>query len=681
MAATNMGEKNYGPYKEKQKKLSEIIKRASDLLGILNMDSHQENLDKVSEKIENDSFKIQIVGTFKNGKSTFINSFLGEEILPAYTLPATCVINEVKYGDEKRAVVYFCNPITDDMRIKGISEKAYQHIMKYNKKDVPPLEIPYNEIEEYVTIPLVEEPSVALMSSPFERVELFWPMDLLKNGVEIIDSPGLNEAQARTKVTMEYLTKADAIIFLLIADKLLSQDEMDFIQYNLKENGFDKPFFIVNKCDIIRPREIPQIKNYTKERLLPYTSFGESGFYFVSALNALDGKIENDMELYQKSGMPEFENRLSEFLTKEKGLAKLSQPAREVRKILSINAVDKINADLSSLNRGLDEVKEKYEEAKPRLNNLEHKKELVAERLNNKIIMTMPEIRRCATQHIADLCRSIPAWASEFQPTTNLGMIPGKEKQNRLISEVSEHINSNIEKSEMEWKNKVLSPLLDEKVKEIFGSVESDLQNIFDEIDSVSVQITGSDSLEDKDIPVWQRIACAAGGMVIGGPALAFSGGLNGIGKDFAKTLAIELGGIILLSVLGLTNPIFLLSFLAGTFIFTGKQNESKTTKKIKEAVSDESIKQLNENKDKMIQDMIDSISSRFDELANMVVKAVDVEIGDVKKQVEDIVKELKKGKESVENRKKDLDVCRNHIKALVCEIDDFTDDLMKSIF
>ena len=49
MAATNMGEKNYGPYKEKQKKLSEIIKRASDLLGILNMDSHQENLDKVSE--------------------------------------------------------------------------------------------------------------------------------------------------------------------------------------------------------------------------------------------------------------------------------------------------------------------------------------------------------------------------------------------------------------------------------------------------------------------------------------------------------------------------------------------------------------------------------------------------------------------------------------------------------
>ena len=69
MAATNMGEKNYGPYKEKQKKLSEIIKRASDLLGILNMDSHQENLDKVSEKIENDSFKIQIVGTFKNGKS------------------------------------------------------------------------------------------------------------------------------------------------------------------------------------------------------------------------------------------------------------------------------------------------------------------------------------------------------------------------------------------------------------------------------------------------------------------------------------------------------------------------------------------------------------------------------------------------------------------------------------
>ena len=35
----------------------------------------------------------------------------------------------------------------------------------------------------------------------------------IENGVEIIDSPGLNEHATRTKVTMDYLSKADAILF------------------------------------------------------------------------------------------------------------------------------------------------------------------------------------------------------------------------------------------------------------------------------------------------------------------------------------------------------------------------------------------------------------------------------------------------------------------------------------
>ena len=42
-------------------------------------------------------------------------------------------------------------------------------------------------------------------------------MDLLKDGVEIVDSPGLNENPVRTQVTMEYLSKADAIIFVFSA--------------------------------------------------------------------------------------------------------------------------------------------------------------------------------------------------------------------------------------------------------------------------------------------------------------------------------------------------------------------------------------------------------------------------------------------------------------------------------
>ena len=111
---------NYAPYKAKQDKLNELLRRACDALAPLGVEHFSKSLESLRAKTENDSFKIQIVGNFKNGKSTFINSFLGEEILPAYALPCTAVINEVKYGAEKRAVLHFREQLDEDTRVSDI---------------------------------------------------------------------------------------------------------------------------------------------------------------------------------------------------------------------------------------------------------------------------------------------------------------------------------------------------------------------------------------------------------------------------------------------------------------------------------------------------------------------------------------------------------------------------------
>lgn len=416
----NMGASDYVPFKEKQMRLTEIINDSSKVVSKLNMSQYQKNLDVLEAKVKKDNFKIQIVGTFKNGKSTFINSFLGEEILPAYTLPCTAVINEVKYGEHKKAVLHFCNPLPKDVRMTDIPERAYAHMKKYNMHDIPPMEIPYDEIESYVVIPIGKDPEEALKESPFEKVELFWPMELLKNGVEIIDSPGLNEAEARTKVTMDYLTKADAIIFLLRVDALCSQEEMNFVEYNLKGNGFENPFFIINRFDIINSeREKQQIKTFVYGKLKEYTTLGENGFYFVSALNALDGKVDGDSQKYQRSGMPEFEKRLSEFLTKEKGMVKLSQPAREIKRILSTEALYKIiPQQRAMLDSSLDDLKKRYENVKPKLRDLQTKKNTLEERLKLKIKMALPDIQKCVTQNFSDLASSVPTWCNQCTPKT-----------------------------------------------------------------------------------------------------------------------------------------------------------------------------------------------------------------------------------------------------------------------
>lgn len=678
MAVNNMGSKDYEPFKKKQEMLSAIIRNSSNAISKLNMQQYEENLNKLQTKVKNDTFKIQIVGAFSNGKSTFINSFLGDEILPAYNLPCTAVINEVKYGEQKKAVLHFLNEFTENTRLTDIPEKAMRHMKKYNMKNIPPMEIPYDDIEDYVVIPIGKDPKEAIKESPFEKVELFWPMDLLKNGVEIIDSPGLNDSESRTKVTMEYLTKADAIIFLLRADQLCTLDEMNFIEYNLKGNGFENPFFVVNRFDLVRDREKATMKTYAYSKLKEFTSFGESGFFFVSALNALDGKMDNDEEKYRNSGMQEFEKRLSEFLTKEKGIVKLSQPAREIKRILSTEALYKvIPQEKKLLESSLDDVKKRYEKVKPKLRDLQTKKQNLKERIDLKIKMALPDIQKCVTQYTSDLSRSIPAWCNECSPSVNLGVIPNKDKTNRAATEIVEYVNGQIEKNQIEWKNNTLVPLVEEKINDVFGSVESDVQKFFDEIDNIQVTMSGEQNIKTNNVPTWQRVAGVVGGLAIGDIGTAVSGGLNGFSKDMAKTIGLEMGAGFVLGLLGLFNPVTLIATIGVAIFYNLSKSKNRMLENVKSQVSDEVIKQLNNNKDENVEKTISVVYEKLSGISTTIIDAVDIEIKEVDKQVKDIIAEMEKGQANIDKKKAELENSESEIKQILSYTDEFILDLI----
>ncbi len=673
----NSGSKNYEPFKKKQIRLSEIVKASTEVAKKLNMDNYVDNLRALEGKINNDSFKIQIVGTFKNGKSTFINSFLGEEILPAYTLPCTAVINEVKYGEKKRAVLHFCNPITEEMRISDVPAPALAHMKKYNMKNIPPMEIPYDKMDEYVVIPVGKDQAEAIKETPFEKVELFWPMDLLKNGVEIIDSPGLNEAESRTKVTMEYLRKADAIIFLLVADKLCSQDEMQFVEYNLSGNGFDNPFFVINKIDVVRERERPAIKTFAQGKLGQFTKMGENGFFYVSALDALAGKIDRDENKYRESGMDRFEERLSEFLTKEKGMSKLSQPSKEIKRVLSDEALFKvIPQQRAMLNSSLDEVKKKYETVKPKLDNLQRKKENLKLKLQNKEQMALPEIQKCATQNMSNLVSSIPGWCKQAEPKTDIGLGTNKEKVKKAAQEIAEIANEELEKSQLDWKNNTLVPLMETKINEVFGSVEADVAGFFEEIDKIQGEISGQEVKAD-DVKTWQRVVGVAGGFAIGGIGLATSGGVNGLGKEFAKTLGFELGASAVLGLLGLFNPITLGIVIVAAGLYNLIKGQNRAAEKIKTSVSEQMVSSLTSKRDEFVDNIVSGAKSAFNKLTDTVIKAVDIEIKEVDIQMKGIMKEIEKGQSNVDAKKRELDETEKEVKRLIGETDTFVMDLL----
>ena len=159
-------------FSAKQKKLADIISESSNLVRVLDMENCASTLQQISNKMTSDNFKIMVMGNFKNGKSTFINALLGQEVLPAFAVPTTAIINELKYGEAPKAVLHFLNPLPAQM-YDGIPEKALEHMQAHNMENIPPIEMPVDEIEDYVVIPMGMDHKAASKQSPFEKVELF----------------------------------------------------------------------------------------------------------------------------------------------------------------------------------------------------------------------------------------------------------------------------------------------------------------------------------------------------------------------------------------------------------------------------------------------------------------------------------------------------------------------------
>ena len=662
-------------FRVQRERLGGMLSDASEVINDLNMSTASDNLDKLSKKVNNDTFKIQVIGTFSNGKSTVINSLLGEEVLPAYALPTTAVINEVKYGEKKEAILYFRNPLPENLPA-SLSAKALDHMKKHEMKDIPPLRINYNEIEDYLVIPMGEYPKEMLLESPYEKVELFWPLPMLKEGVEIIDSPGLNESDTRARVTMDYLSKADAILFVLAADHLCSKDEMEFVENNLSAYGFTDPFFVVNRFDLIQEREKDRVIKFAEMKLARFTT---NPIYCISAQKALDGAVKHDAELIEESRITPFVTHLTDFLTKDKGKIKLSQPARELKRILNNEALYKvIPSQRAMLDSSLDEVKARYDAAKPQLDTLKSKKDQIIAKIMLRIEQSKSEFRRAVNRNTVSVANMIPGWIKDYKPKQTLGLVPTKKKISAIVVEITEEINKKITEQQRQWKNEVMMPLVNERAQYIFESTEQDLTSLYKEIDAITIQISGGEDVAPKDVPVWQRIAGAAGGLLLGCPDIALAAGMTGLTRELVKSVALVLGTeAVLAMLLGLTNPFVLVGGLAAAVLGGGFRGDA-AMKELKKRLSEKFVETISSNADKSATATSESIASYLTGISTDVSAAIDNEIKQTEQQVEGIIAEMRRGQANIDARKQVLTSCETKITALSTELDAFTFELIE---
>lgn len=222
----------------------ETVKRC----GFSEEDTTLKGLATQAEKIKDDRFCLLIAGEAKSGKSTFINAYLGTEILPMDVRQCTSAVVEIAYGKE------FCLKATyaDDRVVTVTGEDAINEFLKKNAalddeyRDIPVPTINNELIVKHKGKPILEaeindllegvkrenihrlpedqynqkirdyiKERQAKWQDVVVKIDIFYPFeDKSMKGVRIIDSPGVNAAGKVGDTTAKYIESADAIMFL-----------------------------------------------------------------------------------------------------------------------------------------------------------------------------------------------------------------------------------------------------------------------------------------------------------------------------------------------------------------------------------------------------------------------------------------------------------------------------------
>ena len=666
-------------YNIKKKYLLDLIQQSSVMMQGLSMPNETEKCATLLKRLREDTFKVVIMGRFKVGKSTFINALLGNgEILPAKATPCTAIINEVKYSkDERYAIIHFKHPIPTPMPKLAPKVKAY--IEKFVGKPVNPIKIKPEDIDQFVVInDEAEDQKEGTVQAPFERAEIFWDLPLCEQGVEIIDTPGLEENIARTIVTKSYLSQADAIVFVLDCNALYSESEKKSIQEDILSAGHEYAIFVCNRINQIKNKDKEELKGRAYKMLQDKTRLGKEGIVFVNAEAAKDSKAVNDMDKYAQTGMLEFEEQLSKVLVNKRGSIKLVQPAKQLESAIEYALATAIPNERQMLSTATDEIQKRLQKELPNLENLRRQKEYLTIQLDTEIKEICRETELLLQQRFNTISANMPKLVNGIICNNHVTWNPFKAKQSvkDFTNELIEKLQRKLTNEQENWQKAELEVLLSAKMQGLAEKFQSRITNIFVEIENIKLRIAG---LSDSDNPNnFERISATVIGYLSGGIGGAVVGGALGFSKEFITILAAQIAvGVVLGTLIGLTNPFTIVMILAiafkGVTWATGKVED-----KIRNKIGEQVQAQLLEEKEESIRKAVAVIREKLEQGSENVFAAIDNELQSVEKLVEQIKREKEAGEQSVKAKLAQLEQKATTFRGLLANLQSFITNMQK---
>lgn len=326
--------------------LPHLLNDAAVTLGSLgpDYDAHSESMRSLIGRLQERRFHLAVLGQFKRGKSTLLNALLGEEVLPASVIPLTAIPTFLLAGERRQARVIF----------NGAGSSI--------EKDAADA----RELNEFLAQYVTEEANPA-NSLGVSQVEVLHPAAILRQGVVLIDTPGIGSTHRHnTEATLNFIPQCDAALFVVSPDPPVTEVEIEFLRE--VRSRISRVFYVLTKADYLTESEKDKILRFLRGVLHDQAGVDtEAQVITVSARSGLEAKQSGEEEKWQKSGMREIEALLLEFLLHEKESALTEAIARKASDLIG-EALLKLRLCVQSLRMPVEELEKRLQILGSRLN-------------------------------------------------------------------------------------------------------------------------------------------------------------------------------------------------------------------------------------------------------------------------------------------------------------------------
>lgn len=305
-------------------------------------------LERALRVLRTDHITLAFVGEYSRGKTELINSLFfssyGQRILPSRAGRTTMCPTELLFDPRSERSYIRLLPIESRLEDTSIAQLKRTSRLWLNlpldPRDPQSMAEAFAQVAQTKTVPV--EQAIALGFDPatlesvggsddvlvpaWRHAMVNFDHPLLRQGLRILDTPGLNALGSEPELTLSMLPNAQAIVFLLSADTGVTASDMQIWQQHIRQLDEDTQnslFAVLNKIDVLWDdvageafvqNAIEQIRETTAQQL----GIDATDVLPLSAKQALMAKIRGDQALLERSQLAELEQLLSQRILAQK---------------------------------------------------------------------------------------------------------------------------------------------------------------------------------------------------------------------------------------------------------------------------------------------------------------------------------------------------------------------------